>query len=137
MLWVIVAMTEIVSYLFFSSRRRHTRCALVTGVQTCALPICAPWRAASASQSLVEPSSAKARKRVSPVRTAPSPRWRSPPTETGSPDSHAGRRTERLPPPPPCLCGGPQVHRLRRDRGRKLYIQPYTNIKLANTRKQA
>src|SRR3546814_2958683 len=26
---------------FFSSRRRHTSCALVTGVQTCALPICA------------------------------------------------------------------------------------------------
>src|SRR3546814_83520 len=25
---------------FFSSRSRHTRCALVTGVQTCALPIC-------------------------------------------------------------------------------------------------
>src|SRR3546814_10020205 len=24
---------------FFSSRRRHTVCALVTGVQTCALPI--------------------------------------------------------------------------------------------------
>src|SRR3546814_5473653 len=49
----------ICSVLFFSSRRRHTRCALVTGVQTCALPICfelscyalnpdikviAPWR---------------------------------------------------------------------------------------------
>src|SRR3546814_5558307 len=29
------------SQFFFSSRRRHTRCALVTGVQTCALPICA------------------------------------------------------------------------------------------------
>src|SRR3546814_18117956 len=28
-----------VCILFFSSRRRHTRCALVTGVQTCALPI--------------------------------------------------------------------------------------------------
>src|SRR3546814_14803663 len=28
-------------WVFFSSRRRHTRCALVTGVQTCALPICA------------------------------------------------------------------------------------------------
>src|SRR3546814_9505639 len=28
-----------VCYFFFSSRRRHTRCALVTGVQTCALPI--------------------------------------------------------------------------------------------------
>src|SRR3546814_1818648 len=27
------------SFFFFSSRRRHTRCALVTGVQTCALPI--------------------------------------------------------------------------------------------------
>src|SRR3546814_17351276 len=29
------------SLFFFASRRRHTRCALVTGVQTCALPI---WR---------------------------------------------------------------------------------------------
>src|SRR3546814_1231768 len=28
-----------VMFFFFSSRRRHTRCALVTGVQTCALPI--------------------------------------------------------------------------------------------------
>src|SRR3546814_15830237 len=27
--------------LFFASRRRHTRCALVTGGQTCALPISA------------------------------------------------------------------------------------------------
>src|SRR3546814_9976063 len=31
-------------FFFFSSRRRHTRCALVTGVQTCALPI---WFAAA------------------------------------------------------------------------------------------
>src|SRR3546814_11628936 len=30
---------EYVLVFFFSSRRRHTRCALVTGVQTCALPI--------------------------------------------------------------------------------------------------
>src|SRR3546814_4707950 len=29
----------LISLFFFSSRRRHTRCALVTGVQTCALPI--------------------------------------------------------------------------------------------------
>src|SRR3546814_5136312 len=29
----------VVDLFFFSSRRRHTRCALVTGVQTCALPI--------------------------------------------------------------------------------------------------
>src|SRR3546814_6182073 len=27
-------------FVVFSSRSRHTRCALVTGVQTCALPIC-------------------------------------------------------------------------------------------------
>src|SRR3546814_20575779 len=32
-------MFVIVVRVFFSSRRRHTRCALVTGVQTCALPI--------------------------------------------------------------------------------------------------
>src|SRR3546814_4845087 len=34
--------TVIVFIVFFSSRRRHTRCALVTGVQTCALPIWLP-----------------------------------------------------------------------------------------------
>src|SRR3546814_8665698 len=37
-------------FFFFSSRRRHTRCALVTGVQTCALPIsscCARYLSAS------------------------------------------------------------------------------------------
>src|SRR3546814_3443663 len=30
---------SVLYFFFFSSRRRHTRCALVTGVQTCALPI--------------------------------------------------------------------------------------------------
>src|SRR3546814_5845011 len=36
----------------FSSRRRHTRCALVTGVQTCALPISAsPPAAARAARA--------------------------------------------------------------------------------------
>src|SRR3546814_3874739 len=38
----VVVMYQVVYLLylfFFSSRRRHTRCALVTGVQTCALPI--------------------------------------------------------------------------------------------------
>src|SRR3546814_9061063 len=33
-------------FVFFSSRRRHTRCALVTGVQTCALPIYLYYRLA-------------------------------------------------------------------------------------------
>src|SRR3546814_3513623 len=34
-------MLDVKDYVFFlfSSRRRHTRCSLVTGVQTCALPI--------------------------------------------------------------------------------------------------
>src|SRR3546814_16946792 len=36
---------------FFSSRRRHTRCALVTGVQTCALPIWAVRTGRSSSPS--------------------------------------------------------------------------------------
>src|SRR3546814_7703060 len=31
--------SDVLHAFFFSSRRRHTRCALVTGVQTCALPI--------------------------------------------------------------------------------------------------
>src|SRR3546814_3578354 len=43
---------------FFSSRRRHTRCALVTGVQTCALPIspyCGPLQDQEAAGWLGEP----------------------------------------------------------------------------------
>src|SRR3546814_9582034 len=37
--YFVCVMSESHSCFFFSSRRRHTRCALVTGVQTCALPI--------------------------------------------------------------------------------------------------
>src|SRR3546814_14351289 len=42
-------------FFFVSSRRRHTRCALVTGVQTCALPIGLPigmksWLSSVATQ---------------------------------------------------------------------------------------
>src|SRR3546814_18987322 len=36
---VVVNCGRCLVFFFFSSRRRHTRCALVTGVQTCALPI--------------------------------------------------------------------------------------------------
>src|SRR3546814_17868203 len=44
-----ILLTCLVLVMFvLSSRRRHTRCALVTGVQTCALPI---WRRASATWS--------------------------------------------------------------------------------------
>src|SRR3546814_4905946 len=37
--WSNVVYNVVRGYIFFSSRRRHTRCALVTGVQTCALPL--------------------------------------------------------------------------------------------------
>src|SRR3546814_14724706 len=47
-----------VGYFFFSSRRRHTNCALVTGVQTCALPILRSLSARiSAFNALVSASS--------------------------------------------------------------------------------
>src|SRR3546814_1722377 len=39
----------VVGFFLCSSRRRHTRCALVTGVQTCALPICPATRHDGAS----------------------------------------------------------------------------------------
>src|SRR3546814_7286581 len=43
------ALDTVVNVFFISSRRRHTSCALVTGVQTCALPISlAPWLPAAA-----------------------------------------------------------------------------------------
>src|SRR3546814_10044945 len=40
MIIIFCVVSSMFIYLFFvASRRRHTRCALVTGVQTCALPI--------------------------------------------------------------------------------------------------
>src|SRR3546814_6361156 len=38
-IWSFLVVSFFLCFFFFSSRRRHTRCALVTGVQTCALPI--------------------------------------------------------------------------------------------------
>src|SRR3546814_2088671 len=38
MCYIMLSVCTVFSF-FFSSRRRHTRCALVTGDQTCALPI--------------------------------------------------------------------------------------------------
>src|SRR3546814_5573274 len=40
---LVVCSCDFCLLFFFSSRRRHTRCALVTGVQTCALPISFGW----------------------------------------------------------------------------------------------
>src|SRR3546814_9636919 len=53
-------------FFFFSSRRRHTRCALVTGVQTCALPILCRFRVRSIRRGyFLEPL----RSRINPVRS--------------------------------------------------------------------
>src|SRR3546814_5866378 len=41
-----------VVFFFFPSRRRHTTCALVTGVQTCALPICLSGRGFNRAKAL-------------------------------------------------------------------------------------
>src|SRR3546814_6667091 len=51
---------------FFSSRRRHTRCALVTGVQTCALPISVipPPSCATSTPAVIFPFDPSARKPV-------------------------------------------------------------------------
>src|SRR3546814_1880829 len=45
----------VVCVLFSSSRRRHTRCALVTGVQTCALPISEAAEAVQRSDMVLIP----------------------------------------------------------------------------------
>src|SRR3546814_6141759 len=63
---------------FFSSRRRHTRCALVTGVQTCALPISGrvSWRTRRRTRRLLLLPDAllSGLPRFVPVVRTPSPR---------------------------------------------------------------
>src|SRR3546814_3690084 len=49
---------------FFSSRRRHTRCALVTGVQTCALPISCRDACTRIEQEIVQLGSERAGQRA-------------------------------------------------------------------------
>src|SRR3546814_10980070 len=62
----------------FSSRRRHTSCALVTGVQTCALPISVARRWPNSTSSTSRPAAAAppaarcaARPRPAPVSAMP------------------------------------------------------------------
>src|SRR3546814_53725 len=52
-------MVALIVYFFFSSRRRHTRCALVTGVQTCALPIFGLSAAGAVKPEMVRDMAAK------------------------------------------------------------------------------
>src|SRR3546814_13422486 len=68
---------------FFSCRRRHTRCALVTGVQTCALPI-SPWPSTPpwhARAALSTTTALRISLRLARVRSADA----SPPDDAGSP----------------------------------------------------
>src|SRR3546814_14885732 len=76
---------------FFSGRRRHTRCALVTGVQTCALPIypAASMRPASPSPVITACPLATPSRR--PVLTSIE-RTKAPPE---SPMTRAARSEER------------------------------------------
>src|SRR3546814_7546745 len=43
----------LLGFFLFSSRRRHTSCALVTGVQTCALPISVKQMLAEQAEALL------------------------------------------------------------------------------------
>src|SRR3546814_7446647 len=46
---VVFSLDDLLFSFYFPSRKRHTRCALVTGVQTCALPISCRRRCADGS----------------------------------------------------------------------------------------
>src|SRR3546814_8340698 len=64
--------------VFFSSRRRHTRCALVTGVQTCALPICPGISAAVRARASLAAPLLKSARRVAvrgPLARLPATRF--------------------------------------------------------------
>src|SRR3546814_2761425 len=82
-----------ISFFFFSSRRRHTRCALVTGVQTCALPIYGgsprPHRKARRASVAARPPDPR-RTGLSAVR----PRWRAVAVPSRQPTlrTHLGHR---------------------------------------------
>src|SRR3546814_9613731 len=75
---------ELLSHFFFcSSRRRQTRCALVTGVQTCALPIYYPALVQSCQHSVRLIHCA----RVSPLRAA---------TNSIAANSSSGKRSDTI-----------------------------------------
>src|SRR3546814_7801858 len=100
----------VVFIFFFSSRRRHTRCALVTGVQTCALPIWPGWLRYRSSSFVLfrrrcrcrphvsldsvdrrlpaRPSSAACTEGAAPVKPIGGKR---PPTAPARPDGQIGR----------------------------------------------
>src|SRR3546814_18356616 len=89
---------------FFSSRRRHTRCALVTGVQTCALPILTCSRTwGSTHHSQKNSGAARASELKLHFATSPPsansgrpPKFRSHPKNPCLPSSHLNSRHDSL-----------------------------------------
>src|SRR3546814_4674202 len=76
-------------FFFFSSRRRHTRCALVTGVQTCALPICT--QSSPSSSEMRNWVSIGAPSRLAVTRPCPMPSATEDPSAFNSPRSEERR----------------------------------------------
>src|SRR3546814_2782127 len=72
---------------FFSSRRRHTRCALVTGVQTCALPILSMGRACGTCRAPADGVSTREFRR----RSRPEPTCMRATTSTRSEERRVGK----------------------------------------------
>src|SRR3546814_10115775 len=112
-MFILLQCLVVVCVFFFSSRRRHTRCALVTGVQTCALPISptrrpsAPALPESAATTKSPPEKLKPPSRfasgaaisVPPYRTARPPlaRRRSSAPRPRTPRTLPERKDRRLP----------------------------------------
>src|SRR3546814_12223535 len=96
--------------VFFSSRRRHTSCALVTGVQTCALPISAGASSLISPQGHPHPAFhlsrySKAQKRR--VRLFGKPAIRSARNAIGKTIAQPDRQKKRAPfPVPSSITGG-------------------------------
>src|SRR3546814_10980262 len=86
--------------IFVSSRRRHTRCALVTGVQTCALPIFAPTEPRTEAAVSFRPRKnrdhCEVRFRLRPSIPEPPSRPRSSPLNLTSPPETGSIRPARV-----------------------------------------
>src|SRR3546814_8112049 len=82
-------------FFFFSSRRRHTRCALVTGVQTCALPIYPAPAGWNPRASVPLPGCKSGTREPDPSTTASRPSHSCRPPAAARPRQHAPSSEER------------------------------------------
>src|SRR3546814_14002184 len=101
-------------FFFFSSRRRHTRCALVTGVQTCTLPICGRGgigrrRHTGCIGAARAQESCEVKFRLSVLHSISLPAFWFSSVFHGNGESGRCRHDRHETPPPPCPpCGGPR-----------------------------